>query len=136
MLQEGMNATELRLDRSALVVNCSAAPNIKREYECMTGDPEVGCSTSSCRETPVPPSCLNAPEGLVRRKRSRLLTHVDWFQIADIHVSRSQEENARSLGRARESVRLLDQDSGLRTSASRQMVPASDAGSDIHWLSR
>src|SRR5215472_6087835 len=83
MLQEGMNATELRLDRSALVVNCSAAPNIKREYECMTGDPEVGCSTSSCRETPVPPSCLNAPEGLVRRKRSRLLTHVDWSRIGD-----------------------------------------------------
>jgi hypothetical protein len=55
---------------------------------------------------------------------------------ADIHVSQSQEENARSLGelgRARVSLIRIQ---GLRTSASRRMVPASDAGPDIHLLSR
>jgi hypothetical protein len=30
MLSEGMNATELRIDRSMFVVRCSAAPNIKK----------------------------------------------------------------------------------------------------------
>ena len=39
-------------------------------------------------------------------------------------------------GHARESVHAVDQDSGLRTSASRRMVPASDAGPDIHLLYR
>ena len=38
--------------------------------------------------------------------------------------------------RARESVRSVDRDSGSRTSASRRMIPASDAGPDIHWLSQ
>ena len=53
MPREGMNATELRLDRSTFIVKCSALhPTSNREYEWVTCDPEVGCSTSSCRETP------------------------------------------------------------------------------------
>ena len=53
------------------------------------------------------------------------------------HPCKSKSRRKRKVsGHARESVRWVDQDSGLRTSASRRMVPASDAGPDIHLLSR
>ena len=53
------------------------------------------------------------------------------------HPCKSQSRRKRKVSvRARESVRWVDQDSGLRTSAARRMVPTSDAGPDIHLLSR
>jgi len=61
MHREGVNAMELRIDRSTFVVKCSARPNIKpASMSVWTSDPEVGCSTSSCRETAIPDFCRSS----------------------------------------------------------------------------
>jgi len=79
------------------------------------------------RLLPVNPSYIRDPVG------DDHITTSAYSRLPCKSKSRRKREVS---GHARESVRLIDQDSGLRTSASRRMVPASDAGPDIHLLSR
>ena len=143
-------------------VGLSAARKIRREpgstmagfqrerNGALLGGPGVVCSKTldapnivrDGRITPIPHPVEELRQGArghratVCRLLVQVLAETQFPSSRHPCKSKSRRKARRFSKRARESARFVDPDSGLRTSAPRRMVPASDAGPDIHLLSQ